>query len=112
MRDCRLAVVTNTHLAAIDRMPSDRRIDGAATGQNAAADSQVVSRDFPVGQRPNQRRMCFECLADQQQAARILIQAMHDAGPGQFVKRRNVVQETIHQGTAGIACSWMGDGVV
>ena len=44
-------------------------------------------------------------LCDEQQPRRVLVDAMDDASARDFLESRRVVQQAVHQGAAGIACS-------
>ena len=53
--------------------------------------------------------MCRQGLRHEQQSARILVKAMHDSGPRQLRQLRGMVQQPVHQGSAGISRSGMDD---
>ena len=47
--------------------------------------------------------MRCEVLANQHEAARILVKTMHDAGARQCLERRSMMQQAIHQRATGVA---------
>ena len=51
--------------------------------------------------------MRFKILADQQQAARLLVQPVNYPRPGQLLKRWHPVQKAIHQSATRISSAWM-----
>ena len=101
------AVLLHAHALSIHRVARNRLIDRSATGQHAVANREVVSGNLPVCQEAHERRVRGQCLADQQQAACILVQPMNNARARNLLKRGDVVQQAVHQGTRGIASAGM-----
>jgi hypothetical protein len=90
-------------------MATDRRIDGARTLDDAARQRLIVALDAARLQLPHQIGLRLERLGDHHQAAGVLVQAMHDAGPRHLVELRDVVQERIEQGAAPVAAARVND---
>ena len=65
MRDRGLAVLLHTLALAIHRVTADRLTYGAAAGQFAIADGQVMTLDFAFGQQAHQCRVCGQVFCNQ-----------------------------------------------
>jgi outer membrane protein assembly factor BamD len=107
--DGRPALFLNTHFQTINRMPPNRRVNRSAPGKDTTANREVVTGYFPFRKRPHQRGVCFQILANQQQAAGFLVQSMHNAGPRQFSRGRHMVQQAIHQSATCVSGARVND---
>ncbi len=103
MRHCRPAVGPHCHSSALTAMPSNGLVNRSAPRHDPGAHCQVVPADLAPSQRCDQRGMCFGSSGDDQQAARVLVQAVHDPCPGNHGKRRIEAQERVLQRMAGVA---------
>src|ERR1700681_4039378 len=81
MRSRRLAAGHDCHRRAAGRMPSDRRIDAATVRDVAGGERNVLARDRARLQLADEGGMRDERLGDDEEAARVLVEAMDDAGP-------------------------------
>src|SRR5690606_8714974 len=102
-RDGRLAVLAHGHAQAIDRVTPDRRVDGTAAGQHAVTDGEITARDGALAHEPDELRVRFERLRDEQHAARVLVQPMHQARARQRLQLRRAMQQPVHQGAPEVA---------
>ena len=90
-------------------MPADRLVDGAAALDLAAYQRLVVAFDGARLQLAHEVGLRFQRLGDNHQAARILVEAVHDAGARDVVQLRQVVQQGVEQGAAPVAVARMDD---
>ena len=97
MRNGRFAILAHTHPLTIDAMPADRLTDRTAAGQHAVTNREVMSRNFAIRQQAHEGCMRCQGLGDQQQATRVLVEAVNDAGTRNFIQGRYVVQQSVQQ---------------
>ena len=106
----RLAAVGDRHAGAAPRVAPDRRIDDAFRRAHAAPCQGGVGAAHRTRlQLPHEARLRNEGFGDHQQAAGVLVQAMHDAGPRDVGKRWRVRKQCIEQGAVRIAGARMDD---
>ena len=84
-------------------MPADRRVDGAAPRQHALADRAVGTLDLAPLERRGQRGMARQRASDEQQAARILVEPVHETGSRQGRELGVPVQQGVLESARAIA---------
>ena len=75
-----LAGRDDRHRRALRRMAADRRVDGAAAREVADRERHVLAPDGARLQLAHEVRLRLQRLRDDQEAARVLVEAMDDAG--------------------------------
>ena len=83
---------------AVSRMPADGLVDGAAGDHRAFGHAQIAPEQRPLGEGGDQAAAGRGGGGHQQQAGGVLVESMHDAGPGQRGERRTAMQQAVHQG--------------
>ena len=73
------------------------------------ADGFVLALDFARLDGAHQRRVRFERARDDHQAARVLVEPMHDARPRHLRELRVEVQQRVLQRAGRVAGAWMHD---
>lgn len=101
--DCGLAVVAYDHALAVDAMAAYRRVDSAATCEHTATYGQIETGNLPVCQQAHQRRVRGQRLADQKQAARVLVEPVDDTGTWQLLELRRMVQQPVQERAARVS---------
>ena len=91
------------HARALPRVPTDRRIDRTVFARHPADQGAVKPFDRAGLQLPDQMCMGGQRFGDNHQAGRILIQPMHNTGPGNLAEHRVIGQQPIEQGALPVA---------
>jgi len=107
MRHRGLARRDDRHRRALDWMATDRRVDAAAPHQHAVRKSQVFAPYCSRLQLPHQIGLRERSLGDREQAARVLVEPMHDAGAGDCGKLWRMVQQRVGERAVPIAATGM-----
>ena len=97
------------HRRAAGRMPADRRIDGAAPREVARRQREIFAGHRPRLQRAHQRGVRGQGFRDDEQAARVLVQTMDDAGARHVRELRRMMQQRIQQRAVPIAGARVDD---
>src|SRR5690625_91619 len=105
MGDGMLAAAPFTHRLAdaVARMPSDRRVHGAAGDQGALDHGLVLPGHLVPRKHGHQARVRGQRPRHHHQAGGVLVQAVHDARARQVGQRRIVVQQPVQQRAVGVA---------
>ena len=90
-------------------MSSDRRIDCAAASHHAEAHRFVFTLDLARFDGSHQRGMRLERARHDHQAARVLVEPMHDTGAGHLRESGIEVQQRVLQRPRGIPGAGMHD---
>src|SRR6185312_2232866 len=109
MRARRAAALDDGHRRARHRMAADRRIDGDRALDVAPCDREVVAMHVARGERARQRGLRLRRARDDEEAARVLVEAVHDAGARDAGERRRVVQQRVLQRAAAVARARVDD---
>ena len=91
------------HARARARVAADRRVDHAARGRIALHDREVDAAHAAVGELLHQARLRVDRLRHHEQPARVLVEAMDDAGARHAGKRRRVREQRVEQRAVGLA---------
>jgi hypothetical protein len=101
------ATFHHRHLGSLRRVPTHRRVYDAVTFDLAQRQGQVMPLDAARLQLAHQIGLRRKRLCHHQQAAGVLVQAMHDAGARNIGQGRRVMQQSIQQGTGRLAVARM-----
>jgi hypothetical protein len=93
----RAAAFRDGHLGPFTGVPADRRVDGAAARQHALADRAVGALDLAPLECRRQRRVARQRARNEQQAARILVEPVHETGAREQLELRIAVQQRVLQ---------------
>ena len=109
VRARRLAGRDDGHRRALRRMAADRRIDRRRAREVAVHDRQVLALDRARLQLADEIGLRFGRLGDDHEAARVLVEAVHDARARQRRQRRRVMQQRVQQRAVAVAAARMHD---
>ncbi len=109
MRARRLSRGDHGHRGAARRVASDRRVDGVAPDDVARRQRQVLAGHASGLQLAHERRLRGQCLGDDQEAARVLVEAVDDPGARHAGKLRRVVQQRVQQRAVPVAAARVHD---
>jgi hypothetical protein len=91
------------HAGARPGVPAHGCVHGAAGDDAPAHQGVVVARHAAGPQLGHQIGVRAQGLGDHQQAGGVLVEAVHDAGPGQGAQFRAMAQQAVEQGAVAIA---------
>src|SRR5437762_8951056 len=99
----RLAAANNGHRCTFGWMPADGRVDNAAASDVANGQREVFTTHAVRLQLSDEIRLRSLRFGHYQEAARVFVQPMHDAGAGNAGERWRVVQQSVGERSAPIA---------
>ena len=91
------------HLRSLAAVPADRRVDGAAARQDALANRSVRALDLAPLQSRRQHGVALQRARDEQQAARVLVEPVHETGARQHLELGVAMQQRILQRARTVA---------
>ena len=91
------------------RVAPDRRVDRAARRRVALHQREVDAAHAAIGELLHEVGLRLDRLGDHQQAARVLVQAVHDAGARHAGERRRVREQRVEQRAVRLAGAGMHD---
>ena len=97
------------HRGAARRMATDRRVDGAAAGDVAARERQVLAAHAARLQLADEAGLRRERPGHDQESAGLLVQPMDDAGARHAGEGGRVVQQRVQQRSVPVAAARMDD---
>ena len=97
------------HRRATRRMPADRRVDGAAARDVARGQREIFAGHGSRLQRPHERGVRGQGLGDDQEAARVLVEPVDDAGARHLLQLRRMMEERVQQRARPVAGARMHD---
>ena len=97
------------HLGALRRVASDRRVDRRRARQVAEDDRDVLPLDAARRQLPDEVDLRGLRLRDDDEPARVLVEAVHDARARQRGQRGRVMQQRVLQRAVAVAGARMHD---
>ena len=103
------AALDHRHLGSLARMAADRRFDGASARQHALADRRIGAAHAAPLERRGERLLAREVARDEQQAARVLVEPMHEARARQHRERWVEVEQRILQRARPVTRARMHD---
>ena len=109
VRARRLARGDDRHRRALGRMAADRRVDRVAAREVARGEREVLARHRARLQLAHEVGVRRQRLRDDQEAARVLVEPMHDAGARHARELRRVMQQRVEQRAVAVAGARMHD---
>jgi hypothetical protein len=107
---CGLAASTlrhHCHLDPLHGMATDRRINPTILLDGSRRQGQILSSDGARLKLAHQIGLCLQCFGDDQQAAGVLVQAMHNTSAWNLIIGRQMMQQRIKQGAAPVTATRM-----
>lgn len=98
-----LATGHHAHALALLGAAADGRVDLATGGDHTDDDGLIDAADGPGLQLGDQLGVGLEGLGHHHQAGGVLVEAMHDAGPGHVGQVGGMVQQGVEQGAVHVA---------
>lgn len=104
MADSRLAAFGHGHALTLATMTTDRCVDLATCSDYTNYDAFIDAADAAALQLSNQLCLRLDGLGHHHQTGGVFVQAVNDACTRYVDDIRHVVQQSIEQGTIGVAC--------
>ena len=108
-RDRLAAAFDDRHLGSLAPVPADRRVDGAAAREHAVAHRLIGAVNRAPLEVRGERLLARERARDEQQAARVLVEPMHEPRARQHRELGVRVQQRVLQRARAVARAGMHD---
>jgi len=109
MGDRRPAARDHRHLGAPDRVAPDRRLDSAVARDAPVCNREVFALHGARLELAHEARLCRKRLRHHQQAAGVLVEAVHDARARDAGELRRVPQQGVQERALPVAAAGMHD---
>jgi outer membrane protein assembly factor BamD len=103
------AITADRHAGSLGAVTPDRLIHSTASSHDTGAYSQVMALDLTGSNGRDQRSVNLGSARDHQQSAGVLVEPVHDPGPGHQRQLRVERQQRVLQGICCVASAWMHD---